>query len=163
MLAQRAVEDSPRWTRAVEDQSDPIPERQWASSGGTFILFDARSEGQPRPLPLREVKESESLVGHAHWRINQATLENEVEVNVTRAVGACHLSGWWLSPSDSRSAVCQASAETGCLTYFLSLLRWLTSGFRRAPFAARRPASRTLGCARHECLLSRFLVGVHKP
>ena len=27
VLAQRAVEDSPRWTRAVGDQSAPIPER----------------------------------------------------------------------------------------------------------------------------------------
>jgi hypothetical protein len=33
MLAQRAVADSPRWTRAVEDQSAPIPEERTSKLG----------------------------------------------------------------------------------------------------------------------------------
>ncbi len=41
MLAQRAVADSPRWTRAVEDHSGPIPEREQGSSEGSYISFDA--------------------------------------------------------------------------------------------------------------------------
>jgi len=36
MLAQRAVEDSPRWTRAVEDQSAPIPEK-WTNEFGGIV------------------------------------------------------------------------------------------------------------------------------
>jgi len=35
MLAQRAVEDSPRWTRAVEDPSAPIPERDMRGNSQT--------------------------------------------------------------------------------------------------------------------------------
>jgi len=34
VLAQRAVADSPRWTRAVEDQSAPIPEEITSELGG---------------------------------------------------------------------------------------------------------------------------------
>jgi hypothetical protein len=33
MLAQRAVADSPRWTRAVEDQSAPIPKELTSEIG----------------------------------------------------------------------------------------------------------------------------------
>ena len=45
MLAQRAVADSPRWTRAVEDQSAPIPE-EIPSEPGRIICtsFDSHSE-----------------------------------------------------------------------------------------------------------------------
>ena len=152
MLAQRAVEDSPRWTRAVEDQSDPITERQSASSGGTFISFDARSEGQPRPLSLREVKESERLVGRAHLRINQVTLENEVEVKVTRAVGDCHFSGWWLSPSDSpvRSlsrAECWKQGRT--VRHGPQSVRWFgTRGASRTTRASRGAVRTTRSVAR---------------
>ena len=35
MLAQRAVADSPRWTRAVEDQSAPILEEVTSELGQT--------------------------------------------------------------------------------------------------------------------------------
>jgi len=48
MLAQRAVADSPRWTRAVEDQSAPIPEDITNKLGGNIIgtwFLDARSKG----------------------------------------------------------------------------------------------------------------------
>ena len=48
----------PRWTRAVEDQSVPIPEEVTSKLGGNIIetwSLDARSKGQPRPLPLTEV------------------------------------------------------------------------------------------------------------
>ena len=37
MLAQRAVADSPRWTRAVEDQSAPIPKEVTSELGGSII------------------------------------------------------------------------------------------------------------------------------
>ena len=40
MLAQRAVADSPRWTRAVEDHSAPIPEDRTSKIGG--IMYIAR-------------------------------------------------------------------------------------------------------------------------
>ena len=52
-------------------------------------------------LCSRNARSKTPLVGRAHLRINQVTLENEVEVKVTRAVGDCHFSGWLLSPSDS--------------------------------------------------------------
>ena len=35
MLAQRAVEDSPRWTRAVEDHAVPTPEEVMSKLGGS--------------------------------------------------------------------------------------------------------------------------------
>ena len=38
MLAQRAVADSPRWTRAVEDQSAPIPEEITSKLGETIYI-----------------------------------------------------------------------------------------------------------------------------
>jgi hypothetical protein len=38
MLAQRAVEDSPRWTRAVEDHSAPIPEKRTSKLGGSMYM-----------------------------------------------------------------------------------------------------------------------------
>ena len=45
MLAQRAASEGPRWTRAVEDQSAPIPPLERTSKlGRNFILGDgARS------------------------------------------------------------------------------------------------------------------------
>ena len=43
VLAQRAVEDSPRWTRAMGDQSGPIPEERTSELGG-IINMDARSQ-----------------------------------------------------------------------------------------------------------------------
>jgi hypothetical protein len=64
VLAQRAASEGPRWTRAVEDQSAPIPEEITSELGRrgreqpgalraretpTMKLwsFDARSKGQP--------------------------------------------------------------------------------------------------------------------
>jgi len=38
MLAQRAVEDSPRWTRAVEEQSGPIPEEGTSKLGRNLYI-----------------------------------------------------------------------------------------------------------------------------
>jgi hypothetical protein len=55
MLAQRAVADSPRWTRAVEDQSAPISEEITSELGRSIYI-----------------------VGRAQLRIDQATLENEM-------------------------------------------------------------------------------------
>jgi hypothetical protein len=55
MLAQRAVADSPRWTRAVGDQSAPIPEEKTSKLGGIIC----------------------NLVQRAQSRIDQATLEEK--------------------------------------------------------------------------------------
>jgi hypothetical protein len=38
VLAQRAVADAPRWTRAVEDQSAPIPEEITSELGGSVNI-----------------------------------------------------------------------------------------------------------------------------
>ena len=56
VLAQRAASEGPRWTRAVEDPQPPSLRREQASLEGTCISFDARSKGQPWPLPYREVE-----------------------------------------------------------------------------------------------------------
>ena len=40
-----------RKLRAVEDQSAPILREKRASLEGACMSFDARSKGQPRPLP----------------------------------------------------------------------------------------------------------------
>ena len=37
MLAQRAASEGPRWTRAVEDQSAPIPEEITSELGGSIL------------------------------------------------------------------------------------------------------------------------------
>ena len=66
MLAQRAVADSPRWTRAVEDQSASIPERERASLEGV-------GEGRLDDLLCsRNARPKKALVGHAQWEINLA-------------------------------------------------------------------------------------------
>ncbi len=38
VLAQRAVADSPRWTRAVEDQSAPISKEVTSELGGSIYI-----------------------------------------------------------------------------------------------------------------------------
>ena len=58
MLAQRAASEGPRWTRAVEDPSDPIPERQRASLEGTFISLNARSGRLIQATLLEELRAS---------------------------------------------------------------------------------------------------------
>jgi hypothetical protein len=63
MLAQRAVADSPRWTRAVEDQSAPIPREKTSELGGSI-----------------------HIVRRAQSRIDQATLEIELGIEKMRAV-----------------------------------------------------------------------------
>jgi hypothetical protein len=55
MLAQRAIADSPRWTRAVEDQSAPISEEITSELGRSIYI-----------------------VRRAQSRIDQAALENEM-------------------------------------------------------------------------------------
>ena len=53
MLAQRAASEGPRWTRAVEDQSAPIPEEVRASlDGSSENSFDDRNRGSTR-IPLK--------------------------------------------------------------------------------------------------------------
>ena len=42
MLAQRVVADSPRWTRAGEDQSAPIPEEITSELGGRSCIAGLR-------------------------------------------------------------------------------------------------------------------------
>jgi len=45
VLAQRAASEGPRWTRAVEDQSAPIPREKRASLEGTWISSDGAVTG----------------------------------------------------------------------------------------------------------------------
>ncbi len=45
VLAQRAVEDSPRWTRAVEDQSAPVPEEIMSKLGGSIDMHSEEQSG----------------------------------------------------------------------------------------------------------------------
>jgi len=52
VLAQRAAWEGPRWTRAVEDQSAPIPE-EIASELGRIIRIDKSVE-----CSMRAVKDS---------------------------------------------------------------------------------------------------------
>ena len=63
MLAQRAASEGPRWTRAVEDRSAPIPREVTSKLGGAFISFSVSSRGQPwLLLPIywrRRIEEKE--------------------------------------------------------------------------------------------------------
>ena len=45
MLAQRAASEGPRWTRAVEDHSAPIPEEITSELGG---IIEKHEEGSMR-------------------------------------------------------------------------------------------------------------------
>jgi putative transcriptional regulator len=49
VLAQRAVEDSPRWTRAVEDQSAPIPGEAASERGGIMYRLVRRAQSVTNP------------------------------------------------------------------------------------------------------------------
>jgi hypothetical protein len=51
VLAQRAVADSPRWTRAVEDQSAPIPE-EITNELGSISCRDEGSDARSREPPI---------------------------------------------------------------------------------------------------------------
>jgi len=42
VLAQRAASEGPRWTRAVEDQSAPIPKEVTSELGGSMEMDDGR-------------------------------------------------------------------------------------------------------------------------
>jgi len=76
VLAQRAVADSPRWTRAVEDQSAPIPEEITSELGGIIYMDGGRSMRAVGDNPDhrlnkdggRRVKQG----GRAQGRIDQA-------------------------------------------------------------------------------------------
>jgi hypothetical protein len=60
VLAQRAVADSPRWTRAVEDQSASITE-EGTSEGGEIICTVVRRAHLDQhgcPLPREESKQA---------------------------------------------------------------------------------------------------------
>ncbi len=54
MLAQRAVGDSPRWTRAVEDQSAPIPEEKTSELGGIICSLAQRPQSNQAWVSFRE-------------------------------------------------------------------------------------------------------------
>jgi hypothetical protein len=64
VLAQRAVEDSPRWTRAVEDHSAPIPEELTSKLGWSICNLVRRAQSKvPHTLArlvLNERRECES-------------------------------------------------------------------------------------------------------
>ena len=47
MLAQRAASEGPRWTRAVEDHSAPIPEEITSELGG---IIEKHEEGSMRAV-----------------------------------------------------------------------------------------------------------------
>src|SRR5207244_2317290 len=69
--AQRAASEGPRWTRAVEDQSAPIPKERKSMLGR--MGWAAWSSSCSRNAHDKNV-----LVRRAHSRINQATLEKKV-------------------------------------------------------------------------------------
>jgi len=48
VLAQRAASEGPRWTRAVEDQSAPIPEEVTSKLGRTIKWNEQRAQPIPR-------------------------------------------------------------------------------------------------------------------
>ena len=55
VLVQRAVSEDPRWTRAVGDQSAPIPERERASLEGALVLRFTLNPVYDGILPVRRV------------------------------------------------------------------------------------------------------------
>ena len=62
MLAQRAVADSPRWTRAVEDHSVPIPEEVTSELGRIYLMDDDRSMRAVEPTPATSLNTGEELL-----------------------------------------------------------------------------------------------------
>jgi hypothetical protein len=65
VLAQRAAWEGPRWTRAVEDQSAPIPE-EIASELGGIIRTDRSVERSMRQLGSSQPPPSEKVGVEAH-------------------------------------------------------------------------------------------------
>jgi hypothetical protein len=59
VLVQRAVSEGPRWTRAVEDQSAPIPEEITSELGGIICSLVRRPPVDPDGYPSKRGKESE--------------------------------------------------------------------------------------------------------
>jgi hypothetical protein len=60
VLAQRAASEGPRWTRAVEDQSAPIPREITSKLGGNMYIVRCAVK-KNLPAPSGEVEESEDL------------------------------------------------------------------------------------------------------
>jgi hypothetical protein len=54
VLAQRAASEGPRWTRAVEDQSAPIPKERTSKLGGVIYIVRRAQLGSFQP-PLNTV------------------------------------------------------------------------------------------------------------
>jgi len=52
VLAQRAASEGPRWTRAVEDQSAPIPEEITSKLGGIICNLVRRPQSKAPPHAL---------------------------------------------------------------------------------------------------------------
>ena len=52
VLAQRAVADSPRWTRAVEDQSGPIPKEGTSKLGVSMYIVRCAQSRATLTTPL---------------------------------------------------------------------------------------------------------------
>ena len=67
VLAQRAVSEDPRWTRAVGDRQSAIKAKEKI---GKWWSFDPGSEGQPRPLDLVDISDLQKRLP-AHFSIPQ--------------------------------------------------------------------------------------------
>ena len=53
MLAQRAASEGARWTRAVEDQSAPIPEEITSKLGGIIFIVPTRTIEDQSGYPVK--------------------------------------------------------------------------------------------------------------
>src|SRR6266850_6842717 len=80
MLAQRAVGDSPRWTRAVEDQSGPIPEERTSGLGGIIYMNGGRS--------MHAAKDSPATPPHSLAHASHSSHENQQPANTPAR--CCH-------------------------------------------------------------------------
>jgi hypothetical protein len=96
VLAQRAVSEDPRWTRAVGDSFRAILEKhQRASLEGLLSKKGARATRGLRKMGRapwssscsRNAHDRNVLVRRAQSRINQGALENEMGIEITRVVG----------------------------------------------------------------------------
>jgi hypothetical protein len=80
VLAQRAASEGPRWTRAVEDQSAPIPEEVTSKLG--------RRDGQPGSPPARGTRTIRMCSFDARTRgSTRLPLKRKYGIGRTRAVG----------------------------------------------------------------------------
>ena len=84
VLAQRAVADSPRWTRAVEDQSAPIPEETTSELGWTsYIVRRAQLRINQTTLLGASTKLLRPCLGQgASWRAGAGRVRSLVFLSI---------------------------------------------------------------------------------